>query len=102
MRGAQFVPLGILHYLLINHAFKLHIHVFHEEGKRFTLLSASPSFLRVIRLVAKKHALSEEQRYVFDSLLKYKLTRDNTFALIRSYDNAVYKGEKSKEDTSEP
>ena len=30
------------------------------------------------------------------------LTRDNTFALIRSCDNEVYKVEKSKEDTWEP
>ena len=39
--------------------------------------------------------------YVFDSLLKHQLTRDNTFALIRSCGNDVYKVEKSKEDTRE-
>ena len=32
--------------------------------------------------------------YVFDSLLKHHLTRDNTFALIRSCGNDVYKVEK--------
>ena len=47
-------------------------------------------------------ALTEVQRYVFESLLKHQLTRDNTFALIRSCGNEVYKVEKSKEDTWEP
>ena len=41
-------------------------------------------------LVAKKSVLSEVQRYVFGSMFKHQLTRDNTFALIRSYDNEVY------------
>ena len=50
-------------------------------------------------LLLKKPALSEVQRYVFDSLLKHQLTRDNTFDLIRSCGNEVYKVEKSKEDT---
>ena len=31
-------------------------------------------------LLLKKPALSEVQRYVFDSLLKHQVTRDNTFA----------------------
>ena len=63
-------------------------------------LRARPTFIRVIFLVAKKNpALTEVQRYVFDSLLKHQLTRDNTFALIRSCGNEVYKVEKSKEDT---
>ena len=53
-------------------------------------------------LLLKKPALSEVQRYVFDSLLKHQLTRDNTFALIRSCGNEEYKVEKSKEDTWEP
>ena len=53
-------------------------------------------------LLLKKPALSEVQRYVFDSLLKHQLTRDNTFALIRLCGNGVYKVEKSKEDTREP
>ena len=35
----------------------------------------------------------------FYSMLKHKLQRDNTFALIRSCDNEVYKVEKQKEDT---
>ena len=48
-------------------------------------------------LLLKKPALSEVQRYVFDSLSKRQLTRDNTFALIRSCGNEVYnKVEKSK------
>ena len=34
-------------------------------------------------LLLKNPALAEVQRYVFDSLLKHPLTRDNTFALIR-------------------
>ena len=46
--------------------------------------------------------MSEVQRYVFGSLLKHQLTRDNTFAWIRSCGNEVYKVEKSKEDTLEP
>ena len=52
-------------------------------------------------LLLKKPALSEVQRYVFDSLLKQQVhvTRDNTFALIRSCGNEVYNVEKSKEDT---
>ena len=50
-------------------------------------------------LLLKNPVLTEVQRYVFDSLLKHQLTRDNTFALIRSCGNEVYKVEKSKEDT---
>ena len=50
-------------------------------------------------LLLKTPALTEVHRYVFDSLLKHQLTRDNTFALIRSCGNEVYKVEKSKEDT---
>ena len=53
-------------------------------------------------MLLKNPALTEVQRYVFDSLLKHQVTRDNTFALIRSYGNEVYKVEKSKEDTWEP
>ena len=45
-------------------------------------------------LLLKTPALTEVQRYVFDSLLKHQLTRDNTFALIRSCGNEVYKVEK--------
>ena len=43
-------------------------------------------------------ALTEVQSYVFDSLLKHQLTRDNSFALIRSCGNEVYKVEKMKLD----
>ena len=50
-------------------------------------------------LLLKKPALSEVQRYVFDSLLKHQLTNDNTFALIRACGKEVYKVEMSKEDT---
>ena len=53
-------------------------------------------------LLEKNPALSEVQRYVFDSLLKHHLTRDNTFSLIRTCGKDVYKVEKSKEDTWEP
>ena len=45
-------------------------------------------------LLEKNPALSEVQRYVFDSLLKHHLTRDNTFSLIRSCGNDVYNVEK--------
>ena len=48
---------------------------------------------------SQKPALSEVERYIFDSLLKQQLTIDNTFALIRSCGNEVYKVEKSQEDT---
>ena len=54
------------------------------------------------RKLPKNPALTEVQRYVFDSLLKHQSTRDNTFALIRSCGNEVYKVEKSKEDTRDP
>ena len=53
-------------------------------------------------LLEKKPALADEQRWVFDSLSKHHLTRDNTFALMRSCGKDVYKVEKSKEDTWEP
>ena len=69
------------------------LYVFHEENKSFTLLSASPTFLRVIFLVT---ALSVVQTYVFYSLLKHQLTIDNSFALIRSCRNEVYKVESRK------
>ena len=52
--------------------------------------------------VAKKPALSEVQRYVFDSLLKHQLSRDNTFALIRSCGNEMYEVEKSKKKLENP
>ena len=43
-------------------------------------------------LLLKNPALAEVQRYVFDSLLKHQLTRDNTFALImfKSYCSAQF------------
>ena len=50
-------------------------------------------------LLLKNPALTEVQRHVFDSLLKHQLTRDNSFALITSCGNEVYKVEKSKEGT---
>ena len=53
-------------------------------------------------LLEKNPALSDVQRYVFDSLLKYHLTRHNTFAFIRSYDKDAHKVETSKEDIWEP
>ena len=46
-------------------------------------------------LFLKNPALTEVQRYVFDSLLKHQLTIDNSFAFIRSCGNEVYKVEKS-------
>ena len=53
-------------------------------------------------LLLKNPALTEVQRSDFDCLLKHQFTRDNTFALIRSCSNGVYKVEKSKEDTRKP
>ena len=50
-------------------------------------------------LLLKNPVLSEVQRYNFDPLSNHQLTRDNTFALIRSCGNEVYKVEKLKEDT---
>ena len=50
-------------------------------------------------LLEKNPALSEVQRYAFDSLLKHHLTRDNSFSLIRSCGKDDYNVEKSKEDT---
>ena len=44
--------------------------------------------MQVILLVGKKPASSEVQRYVFGSLLKHQLTRDNIFGLIRPCGNA--------------
>ena len=49
-----------------------------------------------------KPALFEVERHVFDSLLKHQLTRDTTFALIRSCGNKVNEVEKLKEDTLDP
>ena len=55
-------------------------------------------------LLEKNPALSEVKRYVFDSLLKHHLTRDNvnTFSSIRACDKGVFNVEKSKEYTWEP
>ena len=50
-------------------------------------------------LLEKNPALIEVQRYIFDPLLKHHLTRDNTFALIRSCGKDVFKVEQSKGDT---
>ena len=84
------------HYLLINHAFKLHMYVFHKKVKASHINSAQVQHLyESYFLLLKKPALSEVQRYVFDTLLKHQLTRDNTFALIRSFGNEVYKVKKS-------
>ena len=47
-------------------------------------------------LQKKPAALSQVQMYVFVSLLKHQLTRENTFALIRSFGNEVYEVEKKK------
>ena len=44
-----------------------------------------------------KTALSEVRMFL--TLLKHQLTRDNTFALIKSCGNEVYIAEMSKEDT---
>ena len=52
-------------YLLIYHAFKLHIYV--------KVKTSHSSAQRVMLIVAKKLALSEIQRYVSDSLLKHQL-----------------------------
>ena len=49
-------------------------------------------------LLEKNSALSDVQRYVFDSV-ETPCNKRQHFALIRSYGNDVYKVEKSKEDT---
>ena len=41
-------------------------------------------------LLLKNPALAEVQRYVFDSLLKHKLTRDNTFAYMSQGSNYCF------------
>ena len=86
-------------YLLIYHAFKLQIYVFHEESNSFTYLSLIPTFIRVILFVAKKARFVRSTDYVLDSLLKHQLTIDNTFALIRSCSNEVNKVENSRKYT---
>ena len=85
--------------LLINHAFKLHIYAFHEKVKASHYSAQVKHLYESYFLLLKNPALSEVKRYVFDSLLKHQLTRDNTFTLIRSCGSEVYKVEKSKENT---
>ena len=58
-----------------------------------------PNLYESYFLLEKNPALSEVQRYVFDSLLKHHLTRDNTLSLIKSCGKDVYNAEKTKEDT---
>ena len=53
-------------------------------------------------LLEKNPALSEVQRYVFDSPVETPYNKRQHFFLIRSCGNDVYKVEKSKEDTWEP
>ena len=45
-------------------------------------------------LLAKVSVLSEVMGYVFGSLLKHHLRRDNTFAFMKSCGNDVYKAKK--------
>ena len=63
-------PWVLSRFCLVCHAIKLHIYmyIFHEESKSFTLLGASPACIRVIFLLEKNPALSEVQKYVFDSV----------------------------------
>ena len=53
MAGEQFVPHWIPHYLLIYHAFQLHIpvYIFHEESKSFIKLSASQTFFLLLKAI---------------------------------------------------
>ena len=53
-------------------------------------------------LLLKKRALSEVHRYVFNFLLKHQLTRDNTFALIRSRGNEKIKWKSRKKILENP
>ena len=66
-------------------SFLFSIYIFHELSKSCTELNASQTFIRV----------SEVQRFVFDSLMKHHLSRDNTFCLRRSIGKDVYKEETS-------
>ena len=85
--------------MLIYHAIKLHTYVFHDERKASHNSVQDQHLYESYFLLLKKPALTEEQRYLLDSLLKHQFTRDNTFASIRSCSNEVDKVEKSKEDT---
>ena len=101
--GAQLVPIGIptiCWYTVPSNC--ICIFSMRKESKSFAKLSASSIFIRVIFLVGKNPALSEVQRYVFYSLLKHHLKRDNTFSLIWSCGKDVDKVENSKKDTVEP
>ena len=95
MSGAEFAHRNP-HYLLINHACKLHIYVSMRKVKASHNSAQVQYLYESYFLLLKMPALSEVQGYVFDSLLKHQLTRDNNFALIRSCGNEVYKVGKSK------
>ena len=100
--GAQFVPVGIptiCWYTMPSNC----TYIFSMRKVKASLNSVQVQHLYESYLLLEKNsALSEVQRYVFDTLLKYHLTRDNTFSLIRSCDKDVYNVEKTKEDTWEP
>ena len=71
-------------------------------------VKASHNSAHVQHLYESYFLLLRKTRFVrstevrFESLLKHQLTRDNTFAAIRSCGNEVYQVEMSKEDTREP
>ena len=51
-------------------------------------------------LLEENHFLSDFQRYIFDSLLQHPLTRDTTFAYIRSCVKNICKQNRSTEGCS--
>ena len=74
-------------YSLVYHAIKLHIYIFHESWKKKHHITQCKSTMNTSRISWRNPALFEVQWYVFDSLLKHHLTKDNFFALIRSLEN---------------
>ena len=99
MSGAQFVPIGIpsiCWYTMPSNS----TYIFSMRKVKASLNSVQVQHLYgSYFLLEKNPALSEVQRYVYYSLLKHHLTRDNTFSLITSCGKDVYDVEKSKEDT---
>ena len=86
--GAQLVPIGIP--FICWYAMPLHIYISMRKEKASHNSVQVQDVHESYFLLEKNPALSEVQRYVFDSLLKHHLIRDNTFALIRSCGKDVY------------
>ena len=99
--GAQFVPIGILTicwYTMPSNC----TYIFSTRKVKASYNSVQVQHVYESYFLYRKNPVLSEvhiQGYVFDSLLKHNLARDNTFALKRSCGKDVYKVEKSKEDT---